>query len=169
MIFYTIYATVNLITDIKYRRTKNYWHLIFFALGIYYAYLERSVQEIVFAIFLSISIGLLLERNKVFSAGDTKMVIVTCIWLSFLVSLPIFQLVCFVFLFYLLPLLAMGFFFMIKRNGVKKTVKKKVINFYLLLITRRFISSESQDNIVYNIPGAIFVNFSAFTICYIFS
>jgi Flp pilus assembly protein protease CpaA len=160
MIFYIIYAVVNVITDIKYRITKNYWHLFFLLFGICYASSVRSIQEIILAVLFSLFIGLLLEQVKVFSAGDTKMIVVTTVWLSSLAPISILHLLMTIILFYLLPFVLVCIIVQVKKYGLSNAIQREFQQFKMLCLHGIRTFSE-QDSIVNNVPGAIFVYFSA--------
>lgn len=166
VIFYIIYATVNVVTDIKYRITKNYWHLFFLLFGICYTAKVRSIQEITLAILFSLFIGLLLEQVKASSAGDTKMLIVTTVWLSAFVPISILRLSLSIVLFYLLPFILICIIVLVKKYGLSNAIQREWQQFKMLYLQGiRSLSgqdAESTNTLVNNIPGAIFVYFSAF-------
>lgn len=84
-----IYHAFNIYTDLKWRITKSIWHLIFFLGGVLLSANSlkgEGFKEI--AIFYALSvvlwllIGLILESALMYSPGDTKMMIVSALWLS---------------------------------------------------------------------------------------
>ena len=82
------YMTLNVFTDLKYRKTKNIWHLLFLIVGIGITYFAgiRTGKEIVIVLAMALACGLLLETFKFSSPGDTKMLVVVAIYVSNLVE-----------------------------------------------------------------------------------
>ncbi|TKH20716.1 hypothetical protein FC692_28255, partial [Bacillus cereus] len=78
------YMFLNVFTDLKYRKTKNMWHLLFLILGIGITYLAgiRTGKEIVIVLVMALACGLLLETFKFSSPGDTKMLVVVALYVS---------------------------------------------------------------------------------------
>lgn len=86
-----LYNAVNVYTDIRTRKTKNLWHLLFLiaAVGLLiwqipplFSWLK--VIFIALAIFPWLIIGLLCEHIRLFSPGDTKMLVVNGAWITVL-------------------------------------------------------------------------------------
>jgi hypothetical protein len=78
------YMILNVFTDLKYRKTKNIWHLIFLIVGIGITYFSgiRTEKEIVIVLVAALACGLLLETFKFSSPGDTKMLVVVSLYVS---------------------------------------------------------------------------------------
>ncbi|HHT7067612.1 hypothetical protein [Bacillus thuringiensis] len=78
------YMTLNVFTDLKYRKTKNIWHLLFLIVGIGITYFAgiRAGKEIVIVLVMALACGLLLETFKFSSPGDTKMLVVVALYVS---------------------------------------------------------------------------------------
>ncbi|KAA0759064.1 hypothetical protein DT250_28160 [Bacillus sp. AR2-1] len=78
------YMFLNVFTDLKYRKTKNVWHLLFliFGIGITYFTGIRTGKEIVIVLAMALACGLLLETFKFSSPGDTKMLVVVALYIS---------------------------------------------------------------------------------------
>ncbi|MFJ8221005.1 hypothetical protein [Bacillus cereus] len=78
------YMTLNVFTDLKYRKTKNIWHLLFLIVGIGITYFAgiRTGKEIVIVLAMALACGLLLETFKFSSPGDTKIIIVVALYIS---------------------------------------------------------------------------------------
>ncbi|EOP02219.1 hypothetical protein ICS_05551 [Bacillus cereus BAG2O-3] len=78
------YMSLNVFTNLKYRKTKNMWHLLFliFGIGITYFTGIRTGKEIVIVLAMALACGLLLETFKFSSPGDTKMLVVVALYIS---------------------------------------------------------------------------------------
>ncbi|MEC5236225.1 hypothetical protein [Bacillus mycoides] len=78
------YMILNVFTDLKYRKTKNMWHLLFLIVGIAITYFDgvRTGKEIVIVLVMALACGLLLETFKFSSPGDTKMLVVVALYVS---------------------------------------------------------------------------------------
>lgn len=78
------YMSLNVFTDLKYRKTKNIWHLLFLIVGIGITYFAgiRTGKEIVIVLAMALACGLLLETFKFSSSGDTKILIVVALYIS---------------------------------------------------------------------------------------
>ncbi|MBH0348033.1 hypothetical protein [Bacillus pacificus] len=78
------YMFLNVFTDLKYRKTKNMWHLLFLIFGIGTTYFTgiRTGKEIVIVLAMALACGLLLETFKFSSPGDTKMLVVVALYIS---------------------------------------------------------------------------------------
>ena len=159
---FIIYAIVNLYTDIKYRSTKNYWHLIFLILGIFFALNVRTLQEVLLSMFYTLLLGLTLEKMKVSSPGDTKMLTITTIWLASFIPISANQLSIFLILFYILQLSLLGMIQLIRKYGVIKGVKRELHNFKMAVLFNTNDTNDSSEKLINNFPGAVFVYISAF-------
>ncbi|MGN4636981.1 hypothetical protein [Bacillus cereus group sp. MYBK34-1] len=83
-----IYMILNVFTDLKYRKTKNMWHLLFLimGMGITYSAGIRTGKEITIVLVVALVCGLLLEAFKFSSPGDTKMLVVVALYISNIVE-----------------------------------------------------------------------------------
>lgn len=94
-VFLIFYHVVNIFTDIKWRVTKNLWHLLFFMGGVMLsiqALRGVSVGEILLfyalGVILWFCIGIFLETVVgMYSPGDTKMMLISALWLSSLAGI----------------------------------------------------------------------------------
>ena len=90
-----VYHAVNIFTDVKWRVTKNFWHLLFFMGGVMLsiqALRGVSVGEILLFYTLSVilwfCIGIFLETVVgMYSPGDTKIMLISALWLSSLAGI----------------------------------------------------------------------------------
>ncbi|KAB2499806.1 hypothetical protein F8158_09525 [Bacillus cereus] len=82
------YMTLNVFTDLKYRKTKNIWHLLFLIVGIGITHFAgiRTGKEIAIIVVMALVCGLLLETFKFSSPGDTKMLVVVALYVSNIVE-----------------------------------------------------------------------------------
>ena len=86
-----LYNVVNVYTDIRWRKTKNFWHLLFFLASFLLLLINgpplwsmEMLQLLFVAIIVWLLVGLFFETFRLFSPGDTKMLIVNASWVSFL-------------------------------------------------------------------------------------
>jgi Flp pilus assembly protein protease CpaA len=78
----------NLYTDLKKLITKNLWHLVFLAIGLGYSLIsDESLLEKILVVAISLTLGVILEKMSKISAGDTKMLCVSSIYLTFLLDI----------------------------------------------------------------------------------
>lgn len=82
------YNVVNMYTDIRWRITKNVWHLLYFLFFLSYAmYMNLSITLwlVVFAITIPLLFGLALEKAGSTGPGDTKMMITNALGICALI------------------------------------------------------------------------------------
>lgn len=84
-----IYNALNVWTDIRWRKTKNAWHLCFAFLFIGVLSVSSLnfydfVEDMFWGFFLWLLIGLLFEQKGMFAPGDTKMLMVNAVGISVL-------------------------------------------------------------------------------------
>lgn len=129
LILYVVYHALNVFTDVKYRITKNLWHLLFLAVGLVYYYvfaMENSWYHPLAAMGIALLIGLALEIMRLSSAGDTKMFMVTAVYLSMM--LPhhaFFRIALAVVVFHLALVALFTYFLLFKKIGVAQTFKNQ--------------------------------------------
>lgn len=83
LVLFIIYLSFNVFTDIRQRITKNYWHLCFLILGSLSSYFfgTRNMEEVFVVMISALICGLVCELFKFSSPGDTKMLIVSSMYL----------------------------------------------------------------------------------------
>ena len=89
---YILYMSVNIYTDSKYMETYNRWHLIFLVtFSCIYIYLGGGWFDLIATILSTLIMGLIFENIKAvqIGAGDTKMLIVSAIFLLLTTNLKI--------------------------------------------------------------------------------
>lgn len=77
---YYVYMAVNLFTDLKFLKTKNFMHLLMLgAILIYSIFVSNNILVVVNTCLLSLVLGLLLTTVKGVSigSGDLKMLVIT--------------------------------------------------------------------------------------------
>lgn len=80
-----IYNFFNMYTDIRWRITKNVWHLLYLIAFLSYSIVnvpDHTLWIIFFNLGIPLAYGLLLENVGTTGAGDTKMMIVNATGLS---------------------------------------------------------------------------------------
>ncbi|WP_148302527.1 hypothetical protein [Caldalkalibacillus mannanilyticus] len=89
LVILLMYHSLNIYTDLRFRRTKNLWHLLFLVGAIPFIVrtcLGLEGMEILAYLFwgvlLWLLLGLFLETFRFFSPGDTKMLLVSGIWIT---------------------------------------------------------------------------------------
>lgn len=124
---FLVYHLVNIYTDVKYRVTKNIWHLAFLIIGLgyYYGYANSSPwYKPVATMVLTLGIGLILEYLKQSSPGDTKMLVITSLLIS--LTLPYqgyIRIAAAVIIFHLAILAIIAYFKLFQKHGVLQTFK----------------------------------------------
>lgn len=126
------YHAFNVYTDVKWRITKNLWHLLFFLGGVMLsgqALRGEGIKEILtfyaLSVILWLCIGIFMETAVgMFSPGDTKMIVVSALWLAasagerYRETLLSFGFgVC-------MSLLIAGLIVMIRNHGIKQLVEE---------------------------------------------
>ncbi|WP_255289721.1 hypothetical protein [Bacillus thuringiensis] len=85
--------SLNVFMDLKYLITKNYWHLIFFSLSIVLCVIQnKNVLALLVIAIVALIIGVLIREKMPlakFSPGDTKMIVISSMYLYILGSLKI--------------------------------------------------------------------------------
>ena len=156
IIMFLIYHTLNVYTDIKYRITKNYWHLLFIVIGLTYFYIfafEGEWYKPILAMVVAFGIGIIFEGIRLSSPGDTKMFIVTALLLSMMLPHQLFfrvALAVVVFHLFLLSLITYGVLF--KKIGVKQTFKNQFMDIQALFMPGVPIS---RIRVFDHFPGAV--------------
>lgn len=86
-----LYNAVNVYTDIRWRKTKNLWHLLFFLISFLTLIVSGPpfwsidmLQFLFISIIAWLLAGLFFETIRLFAPGDTKMLVVNASWVSLL-------------------------------------------------------------------------------------
>ena len=82
-----LYNAINCYTDVRWRITKNVWHLLFLLMWLIALWLQglpwtEWISVLWWGCAFWLFVGLLFESKKVFSPGDTKMLIVNALGIS---------------------------------------------------------------------------------------
>ncbi|MDH5163382.1 hypothetical protein [Heyndrickxia oleronia] len=158
LIAVTLYYGVNIYTDIRYRKTKNIWHLLFLLSGgVFYFTQGFPIINFIGALVLALLFGLLLEAFKITYAGDTKMCIVSAVWLSSLQG-TIYITVLGLYVFYLLIILLISYFVIIRRKGWNWTIKNQLFNIKSLIFKTSLVS----ERIFERFPGAVAIGIGTY-------
>ena len=156
LLMFVVYHVLNVYTDIKFRVTKNIWHLLFLLLGVGYYYgfsLGGEWYRPLLAMLVALIIGLFLEMIRLSSPGDTKMFIVTALLLSMMLPHHWFARVALaVVIFHLFLLSLITYFVLFKRIGVRQTFKNQFMDIRALLMPGVPIS---RERIFEHFPGAV--------------
>ncbi len=156
IIMFVLYHIFNVYTDIKYRITKNLWHLLFMIIGLTYYYgfaYEGELFRPLLTMFVALGIGLIFEKMRLSSAGDTKMFIITALILSMMLPHQLTFRVAIavgVFHLFLLSLITYGVLF--KKIGVKQTFKNQLMDIQALVMPGVPIS---RIKVFEHFPGAV--------------
>lgn len=152
------YHIVNIYTDVRYRLTKNLWHLLFFLAGtVFYFSLQLDLAGYFISLGLALVFGLVMEFTKITCPGDTKMCIATSIWLAVL-GAPAFISIFGFYFFYLFILVACTLMVIIRNKGIRWTISNQIHNLRAL-ITRTPMYSEK---VIASFPGAVAISIGAF-------
>lgn len=127
-----IYHAVNIWTDVKWRVTKNVWHLLFFLGGVILsgqALRGEGIKEIMIfyalSVILWICIGVFMEAAVgMFSPGDTKMIVVSALWLAASAGGGYREMLLSYGFGVSLSLLIAGLIVMIRNHGIKQLVEE---------------------------------------------
>lgn len=155
-ILYIVYHTLNVITDLKYRITKNLWHLLFLIIGLSFYYgvaFENAWYHPLAALFITLLMGLVLEKMRLSSAGDTKMFIVTAVYLSMM--LPhhgFFRIALAVVIFHLALVAIFTYFRLFRKIGIVQTFKNQYYDIKALFMPGVPIS---KVKVFDHFPGAV--------------
>lgn len=156
LIMFLVYHALNVYTDVKFRVTKNLWHLVFLALGLGYYYLfafDGTWYKPILAMVITLAIGLVLEMVRVSSPGDTKMFIVTALLLSMMLPHHEYMRIGLaVVVFHLFILAMITYFILFKKIGIKQTFKNQFMDIKALFIPGVPIS---RVRIFEHFPGAV--------------
>ncbi|MEX3623647.1 hypothetical protein [Viridibacillus arvi] len=156
IILYLLYHSLNVFTDIKYRITKNLWHLLFLVIGLgfYYGFaFSNAWYHPLGALIVTLVIGLVLEKIRLSSPGDTKMFMVTAIYLSLM--LPhhaFFRIGLAVVMFHLLLVSVITYAKLFKDIGVVQTFKNQINDIKALVMPGVPIS---KFKVFEHFPGAV--------------
>lgn len=156
LILYLIYHSLNVFTDIKYRLTKNFWHLSFLILGLVYYYVfafSNSWYHPLISIMIVLLLGLFLERMRLSSPGDTKMFIVTALLLSMMLpNLSSFRIGMAVVIFHLFLISLFTYFKLFQSIGVINTFKNQLNDLKALIMPGVPVS---KIKVFDHFPGAV--------------
>lgn len=156
LILYIVYHALNVLTDIKYRITKNLWHLLFLVIGLIFYYcfaFVNSWYHPLAAMLITLFIGLFLEKLRLSSPGDTKMFMVTAIYLSMM--LPhhaFFRISLAVVVFHLALVAIFTYFRLFKQIGIVQTFKNQYYDIKALIMPGVPIS---KVKVFDHFPGAV--------------
>ncbi|MCF6094309.1 hypothetical protein L1765_10075 [Microaerobacter geothermalis] len=149
-----VYHLFNVWTDVRYRKTKNMWHLLFLLIGMGAYYFQPSViwwRPWVGAI-ITLLLGLIFEGMKFSSPGDTKMLIVSAIWIGTIFpSLSVYRVVLGVVLFHLSFFFVFSYISLIKKKGLKYALRSQILNLKAMVLGLPL----SNEKVVERFPGAI--------------
>jgi Flp pilus assembly protein protease CpaA len=163
-IMFFIYHIFNVYTDVKFRITKNIWHLLFLVIGLVYYYVFAFTGEWyrpLVAMLIALIIGLLLEGVRLSSPGDTKMFVVTALLLSMMLPHHWYVRVALaVVVFHLFLLSLFTYSILFKRFGVKQTFKNQINDIRALFTPGVPIS---RERIFEHFPGAVTIMVGSLT------
>lgn len=149
-----IYHLLNVYTDIKYRITKNMWHLLFFITGtILFFVTGNSVISYLSLVILSLLVGVILETFKISAAGDTKMCIVSCIWLGMMINQMAALIVLGLYVFYIGLFFIISYVALIRRKGLAWVLKDQLYNLKSLYSK----TALTKEPAIKNFPGAVVI------------
>jgi len=148
--YYTIY---NLYTDIRFRKTSNIQHVVFLVIGLcYFDHVHPNTLIVLPIMLLSLIFGLIIEKMRTSSPGDTKMFIVMSVWItSFTNDNLIHQTLVFCVVTYVLQL-SIGWLSWVRKKGFLKALKQQREQLILVLTPGAPIGKEV---IFENWPGAV--------------
>lgn len=156
LIMFLVYHTLNVYTDVRYRITKNLWHLLFFGLGVAY-YIKFVSNDTWYHPFLAaliaLIIGLFIESFKLSSPGDTKMFSVSAILLLGMAHehIRFYEAALAIVLFHYLFIAIVSYYILFKRHGIKETFKQQAQDFKALIMPGMPLNKEK---IFEHFPGA---------------
>lgn len=156
LIIYLIYHSLNIYTDIKYRITKNLWHLLFLVIGLgfYYTFaFSNAWYHPLGALGVALIIGLIFERLGLSSAGDTKMLMVTAVYVTlFLPHHAFFRVGIAVMVFHLSLVALITYGKLFKDIGILQTFKNQLNDIKALMMPGVPIS---KVTVFEHFPGAL--------------
>lgn len=147
------YVVINLYTDIRYRRTSNILHLISLIAALtYFDFTKGSSYKVLVLMSIALVFGLLLEKMKTSSPGDTKMFIVMSVWISSLSSAnPLKTTLFFCIITYAIHL-GIAWLSWVRKKGLWRALKEQRTQIIILITPG---ASLSKEIIFENWPGAI--------------
>lgn len=154
LLVFIIYHAFNIYTDCKYRKTKNWWHLWFLFIGfsIFFAQGYSPWYKPFAALGVIFVIGILLEMFRQSSPGDTKMLMVSAVFMTSLVPKSHFIHVAVgIVVFHILFFALYTYFFLFKKKGVFNTFREQWITVKSILIPGLPID---KTKIFEHFPGA---------------
>lgn len=129
LILFLIYHSLNIYTDAKFRITKNLWHLLFLAIGLVYYYsfaFANTWYHPLAAMGIVLLIGIILEVARMSSPGDTKMMMVTTLFMTMMLPHHGYvRIALAVVLFHLFLFAMVTYVKLFKELGVKQTFKNQ--------------------------------------------
>ncbi len=152
-LFFSYYTIYNLYTDIKFRRTSNIQHIVFLILGLcYFDYVHPNSLIVLFVMLIALIFGIIIEKMRTSSPGDTKMFVVMSVWItSFTNDNLIHQTLVFCVTTYLLQL-GIGWISWIRKEGFLNALKQQREQLILVLTPGAPLGKEV---IFENWPGAV--------------
>lgn len=166
----------NFYTDSKYMETYNRWHLIFLILfsGIY-VYLNGSVAKLLLTIVLTLVIGLIVENIRAIriGPGDTKMIIISAVFLLITTNLKTLFIALFSIILMKIYITTIAVTFVAIALLYHKIVKQKKIGdgsfrFYAYTVTIKQMANKKLPTINLNIPATGGIFLSTMTLHFIF-
>lgn len=175
-ILYIIYMLVNLYTDSKYMETYNRWHLAFLIiLSSLYVLNHGSFPQLLITIFLSLLAGLLVENIRAIriGPGDTKMLIVSAVFLLTVTNLKVLFIVLFSVLLMKVYLLLFAVTFVVMALIYHKVVKhdKKgegTFRFYAYSVTIKQMANQKLPTLNLSVPATGGILLSSITLYFLF-
>lgn len=153
ILLFLSYIAANLYTDIKYRRTSNLKHAVSLVAGLcFFNYMHEGSFIILIVMLISLIFGLILEKMKSSSPGDTKMFVVMSVWIaSFAHENLIQQSLIFCIVTYAFQLL-FAWVSWIKKKGFNNAIREQKEQVIMLLTPGAPLGKEI---IFENWPGAV--------------
>lgn len=150
---FSSYVIINLYTDIRYRRTSNILHFISLIIALtYFDFTKGSSYKVLVLMSIALAFGLLLEKMKTSSPGDTKMFIVMSVWISSLSSgNPLKTTLMFCITTYVIHLF-IAWISWVRKKGIWTVLKEQRTQLMILITPGAPLSKEI---IFENWPGAI--------------
>lgn len=147
-----VYHSFNVYLDVRYRITKNIWHILFFLIGtVVYVMIKAEWIQFFSICILALIFGLALEALRVSAAGDTKMCIVTSVWIGIFTQESAYVTVVSLYIGYLLFILLASYAILVMRKGVKWVLMNQFYDFRSLVLRIPL----SQEKALERFPGAV--------------
>lgn len=152
-----LYNAVNVYTDMRWRKTKNAWHLLYFLASFVLLQMVgppfwsiEMLQFLGIAVVLWLLAGLFFESFRFFSPGDTKMLVVNAFWVSLLSYQSgqwegVQETLWLLAFWFILSYLAVSVFLTVRKFGWKAMLRS--------LCTR--VSLRKTDGTLLSFPGAV--------------